>query len=195
MHVRSTNLDLQVCIATLKILYKIFCTIIIGFTNISELSLSSSHKGNCLFRIHKIQALKDQALPQNSGLSSFLRFFNTDFQVALLKEAASKKDAEISNLQTFKERFERGESALGLEKPKSRPSKPTARSRASIDLTAAQKVRMVQNEVVNGGVEVCSLLYRYVSIKVRSTGHLRNVWMDEVFVADVVGYKDNSEFR
>jgi hypothetical protein len=42
-----------------------------------------------------------------------------------------------------------------VEKFKSRPSKPTARVRASIDTTATQKVRMVQNEVGNGAVEVC----------------------------------------
>ncbi|KAG0585317.1 hypothetical protein KC19_2G003100 [Ceratodon purpureus] len=78
---------------------------------------------------------------------------NLKEQVALLKEAAAKKDAEISNFQTFKERFERGESGVGVEKFKSRPSRPTSRVRSSIDTTAVQKVRMVQNEVGSAALE------------------------------------------
>ena len=88
------------------------------------------------------------------------KFLLIVLKVALLKEAAAKKDAEISNLQTFKERFERAESGVLVEKFKSRPSKPIARLRASIDTTAAQKVRIVQNEVGSGAVEVCFALCR-----------------------------------
>lgn len=74
-------------------------------------------------------------------------------KVALLKEAAAKKDAEISNLQIFKERYESG---AGVEKLKSRPAKPSPRARASIDVTA-QKSRTMQNEVGSGPVEVRSI--------------------------------------
>ncbi|XP_024394330.1 kinesin-like protein KIN-14C isoform X2 [Physcomitrium patens] len=71
---------------------------------------------------------------------------NLKEQVALLKEAAAKKDAEIAHLQTFKERHDRGESGVGVEKYKSRILKPSARVRASPDVSPAPKLRMVQNE-------------------------------------------------
>lgn len=75
-------------------------------------------------------------------------------KVALLKEAAAKKDAEISTLQTFKERYERIESGAGVEKFKSRPSRPTGRVRVSTDTIAGQKVRIVQNELGSAALEV-----------------------------------------
>ena len=75
----------------------------------------------------------------------------------MLKEAAAKKDAEISSLQIFKERYERGDSGTGVDKFKSRPAKPSARVRASTDV-AVQKSRTMQNDVGSGTVEVCSIL-------------------------------------
>lgn len=88
-------------------------------------------------------------------------------KVALLKEVAAKKDAEISSLQVFKERYERGESGAGIEKFKSRPAKPSARIRASTDVTT-QKSRVVQNDVGAGNLEVnCISFWRKVCQKVR----------------------------
>ncbi|KAG0613123.1 hypothetical protein M758_6G078800 [Ceratodon purpureus] len=74
---------------------------------------------------------------------------NLKEQVALLKEAAAKKDAEISSLQIFKERYESG---AGVDKFKSRSTKPTARVRASSDVSA-HKSRTTQNDVGSGPVE------------------------------------------
>lgn len=80
------------------------------------------------------------------------------FKVALLKEAAAKKDAEIAHLQTFKERHDRGESGVGVEKYKSRILKPSARVRASPDVSPAPKLRMVQNESGSETTEVYYVL-------------------------------------
>lgn len=96
-------------------------------------------------------------------------------KVALLKEAAAKKDAEISNLQTFKERYERGESAVGVEKFKPRPSKPTARVRMSTDTIAGQKIRIVQPELGSAAVEVCFFLDEEVCLSVEELGNWINI--------------------
>ena len=82
----------------------------------------------------------------------FSMFLLTVLKVALLKEAAAKKDAEISSLQIFKERYESG---AGVDKFKSRSTKPTARVRASSDVSA-HKSRTTQNDVGSGPVEVRS---------------------------------------
>ncbi|XP_024400704.1 kinesin-like protein KIN-14C isoform X1 [Physcomitrium patens] len=74
-------------------------------------------------------------------------------QVALLKEAAAKKDAEIAQLQAFKERCERGESGVGTEKLRSRSLKSSARVRPSTDISVALKLRTAQNENGSGTME------------------------------------------
>lgn len=77
---------------------------------------------------------------------------NLKEQVALLKEIAAKKDAELSSLQTFKERYERGETGNGVEKFKSRTTKPSARVRERTDVVG-QKVRTLQYEAGSGAAE------------------------------------------
>lgn len=77
----------------------------------------------------------------------------------MLKEVASKKDAEISSLQVFKEKYERGEVGAMAEKFKSRAAKPSARIiRASSD--TSQKHRGVQSEVGTGSLEVICILLK-----------------------------------
>jgi len=95
----------------------------------------------------------------NRWLSNPYKFHLLVLKVALLKEAAAKKDAEISSLQVLKERYERGEIGAGIEKFKSRPAKPSARIRASNDVTT-QKVRVVQNDVGSGTSEVSCISFR-----------------------------------